>query len=252
MAAARRRRGIRGPLRTGLGKEEDALWLKRKATGLLRQALIAVGIFGLVIFVSTTRPPYAPLVERAVKYAATKDYSYDDVASWIVGLREVDFPDSWTEVREVFLGWWNRSQQPPEDDSGSWGLLVPASGPITSGFGWRIHPLYDELRYHTGIDIGAVEGSDVIAVRAGEVADVTEDETWGKHVLITHESDMQSFYAHLAEARVAKGETVSRGQVIGTVGRTGKVASAHLHFELREKGEPVDPEPLIRAAGGGT
>ncbi|MDP2872185.1 MAG: M23 family metallopeptidase [Bacillota bacterium] len=251
MAAYRRRGGVRGPIHTRLAPRGEMEWLKRNAATVAKQAAVALFIFGLVVYVLGVGPPYWPLVERAARYAASADYTYAEVVDGILGLKDMSLPRSLPEAKALILRWWT-GRDPLEAGGIEWSLLAPASGAISSPFGWRTHPVHKDLRYHTGVDIAAPEGSDVLAAREGQVLAVGDDELWGINVSIQHAGDQVTFYAHLAQALVAKDQQVVRGQVIGKVGRTGSVVDAHLHFELRQKGEPIDPEPLIRAAGGGT
>lgn len=251
MAAYRRRGGVRGPIYTRLARDGELKWLKRNAVTAMKQAAAALFIFGLVVYVLGVGPPYWPLVERAARYAATADYSYAEIVDAILGIKDISLPRSLPEARSLVVRWWT-GRGPAEEAGGpEWNLMPPAAGPISSSFGWRTHPVYKDLRYHTGVDIAAPEGTDVVAAREGKVAAVGEDEIWGINILLQHEGDQTTFYAHLSQALAARDQQVRRGEVIGKVGRTGKVVDAHLHFELRQKGEPVDPEPLIRAAGGG-
>lgn len=251
MAAYRRRGGVRGPVRTRPAPGGELRWLRRNAVLAAKQAVVCLFVFGLVVYVLGVGPPYWPLIERAARYAATADYGYDEIVDGILRIKDISLPRSLPEARALVLRWWTGRDGSDETGGPEWNLVPPAVGAISSPFGWRTHPIYNDLRYHTGVDIAALEGSDVVAAREGQVLAVGDDEIWGNNVLLQHAGDQVTFYAHLSEVLVTKGQQVKRGQVIGKVGRTGKVSDAHLHFELRQKGEPVDPEPLIRAAGGG-
>gem|GEM_PF-3146578 len=238
------------PIRARPDRSGDGQWVTKAAQTVLRQAAIAVLIFGLASFGLTANQPYRPLVASVVGYASSAHHTYDDITAWVLSLRGLQIPASWQEVQEVWLRLRGQGDggAPKGDD---WGLIWPAQGPITSGFGWRAHPIHNDIRYHTGVDIGAPLGAQVVAARAGEIAETGSDDIWGLYVLIQHDRDSSTFYAHLGQVSVSKGQQVSRGQSIGTVGNTGQVSDAHLHFEIREKGNPVDPEPLLRAAATG-
>lgn len=98
----------------------------------------------------------------------------------------------------------------------------------------------------TGINIDVPEGSSVKAAETGTVIYVGSGvEGYGNLILIRHPNGYVSAYAHLADMSVAKGASVSRGQAIGTVGKTGSVSKPQLHFELRKGATPVDPVPLL-------
>jgi murein DD-endopeptidase MepM/ murein hydrolase activator NlpD len=123
-----------------------------------------------------------------------------------------------------------------------------ARGSITSGFGTRSSPFSGHPEIHTGIDIGANRGTEVFAVREGVIITTGFDSTYGNFILIEHQNGYQSFYGHLESILVEKNQKVSSGTIIGKVGTTGKSTGPHLHFELRKKGIPVNPEKIIRNA----
>ena len=95
--------------------------------------------------------------------------------------------------------------------------------------------------HHDGIDFIADAGTPVLAAAAGEVVTADFDPKYGYHVIIQHEGGYTTLYAHLAELRVAAGDTAEAGTEIGTVGNTGQSTGPHLHLELRKDGQPVDP-----------
>ncbi len=117
----------------------------------------------------------------------------------------------------------------------------PARGPVTSGFGWRFHPILGTSRMHTGIDIGAATGSPVYAAGAGEVLSAGWRGGYGRCIILLHGGEVATLYGHLSAIRVRVGQGVARGQVIGSVGSTGLSTGPHLHFEVRRNGVPVNP-----------
>jgi murein DD-endopeptidase MepM/ murein hydrolase activator NlpD len=114
------------------------------------------------------------------------------------------------------------------------GFIKPVEGySITSAFGNRIHPIYGDLRFHEGVDIGTPSGVPVKASRAGQVIFADWNGGYGKAVIIQHEAGYETLYAHLDELLVKAGDRVSQGKVIGLTGSTGYVTGPHLHFEIR-------------------
>lgn len=112
-------------------------------------------------------------------------------------------------------------------------VAVPA--PITSLFGWRIHPISGIQKLHTGTDIGAPMGTPVMAAMPGRVILADHLGGYGITVAIEHDNGMrQTLYAHMSELFVRPGDTVQQGTVIGRVGSTGASTGPHLHFELRQ------------------
>ncbi|MEX2394441.1 MAG: peptidoglycan DD-metalloendopeptidase family protein [Actinomycetota bacterium] len=121
------------------------------------------------------------------------------------------------------------------------GMTWPTSGPITSGFGWRTHPIFGTRRFHAGIDIGAPTGNTIVAAGAGEVVFAGSKNGYGNATIIDHGGGIATLYAHQSSIAVGVGAKVGIGQAIGAVGCTGYCTGPHLHFEVRVNGEPVDP-----------
>lgn len=128
---------------------------------------------------------------------------------------------------------------------GSGQLAWPASGPVTSPFGYRVHPIFGVRLLHTGIDIGASEGATVYAADDGVVVFVGEESGYGNVVAIDHGGGLATTYNHLSSFDVTTGQSVTRGEPIAAVGCTGYCTGPHLHFEVRVNGVPVDPMPYL-------
>ena len=124
---------------------------------------------------------------------------------------------------------------------GTGSLIWPVSGPVTSSFGWRIHPILGYRKLHTGIDIGAGYGAPIHAADSGTVIYATWMSGYGNVIIIDHGRGISTLYAHQSSLAVGNGARVSRGQTIGYVGSTGFSTGPHLHFEVRLNGNPVDP-----------
>jgi len=128
-------------------------------------------------------------------------------------------------------------------------LTIPVDGFVSSGFGWRTHPVLGEPAFHRGIDFSAPAGTPVHASATGVVTFIGPADTYGKLVLISHGDRMQSRYAHLEGIEVTTGMPVSPGQRIGRVGSTGRSTGPHLHFELVVDGRVVNPKPFLPEGG---
>ena len=124
---------------------------------------------------------------------------------------------------------------------GSGQLAAPVVAPITSDFGWRIHPIYGTRRLHAGTDFGVDDGTPVHAADGGVVVEAGWVSGYGYTVIIDHGNGMSTLYAHNSEVAVSPGQTVSKGQVVSYSGNTGGSTGPHLHFEVRINGEPTDP-----------
>ena len=115
------------------------------------------------------------------------------------------------------------------------------TGSVSSNFGWRQHPVSGGAKFHKGVDIAMRTGQDVPAARAGEVTFAGVQGAYGNTVVIDHGNGVSTRYAHLSEMLVKAGDGVADGQVIARSGATGRVTGAHLHFEVIEDGQPLDP-----------
>lgn len=120
-------------------------------------------------------------------------------------------------------------------------MLWPVSGPITSSFGWRTHPLFGTALFHSGLDIGVDYGTPVHAADGGTVIYADWMGGYGKAVIIDHGGGISTLYGHNSELLVSEGQTVRKGQVISYAGSTGYSTGPHVHFEVRVNGSPVDP-----------
>ncbi|CAN5885592.1 peptidoglycan DD-metalloendopeptidase family protein [soil metagenome] len=121
------------------------------------------------------------------------------------------------------------------------GFQWPVGGSITSGFGYRTHPVLGYQRLHAGTDFGAASGTPIVAAANGVVVSAGWLGGYGNAVVISHGGSIATLYAHQSRLAVGVGAGVSRGQVIGYVGSTGMSTGPHLHFEVRVNGGPVDP-----------
>jgi murein DD-endopeptidase MepM/ murein hydrolase activator NlpD len=124
-------------------------------------------------------------------------------------------------------------------------LMYPTIGPVTSNFGWRIHPILGIERFHSGIDFGADYGTLIYASESGRVIYSDWYGGYGNAVIIDHGNGITTLYAHCSELYVRDGDSVVKGQPIATVGSTGFSTGPHLHFELRANGEPIDPAAYL-------
>jgi murein DD-endopeptidase MepM/ murein hydrolase activator NlpD len=125
-------------------------------------------------------------------------------------------------------------------------LLWPVSGPITSPFGMRMHPVYGRPILHAGIDIAAAQGTTIAAAADGRVIVAGYQGDCGKMVAIDHHGGLSTIYCHMSQIFVGVGQDVQRGQAIGAVGMTGDATGPHVHFQVMQDGHPVDPMSFLR------
>jgi murein DD-endopeptidase MepM/ murein hydrolase activator NlpD len=116
----------------------------------------------------------------------------------------------------------------------------------TSGFGMRQHPILHTQRAHTGVDYAAPTGTPVMSVADGVVSESSYQGAYGNMVVIQHNANQSTVYAHLSRMNVRKGQTIKQGETVGAVGSTGLSTGPHLHFEFRINGRHVDPLTLAQ------
>ena len=112
-----------------------------------------------------------------------------------------------------------------------------------SAYGWRIHPIWGDRRFHAGEDIGAPSGTPILAADSGLVTVIPDNGNgYGNYIMINHGGGRVTLYAHMSGFAVSNGATVTQGQTIGYVGSTGNSTGPHLHFEVRVNGATTDPK----------
>jgi murein DD-endopeptidase MepM/ murein hydrolase activator NlpD len=126
--------------------------------------------------------------------------------------------------------------------------LWPLEGRVTSSFGERQDPINGEGAFHAGIDIAAPYGSPVRAAADGDVMNAAFGSGYGREVTISHGHDVMTLYGHLSSMAVVSGEHVSRGQIIGYVGQSGRSTGPHLHYEVRVHMVQVNPHKYLRTS----
>lgn len=123
-------------------------------------------------------------------------------------------------------------------------MVAPLPGArFSSAYGWRMHPVFKEMRLHTGADFAAPAGTPVNAIQAAKVVYMANRGGYGKTVVLKHDDTYSTLYAHLERYAPAltQGAYVKKGELIGFVGSTGNSTGPHLHYEIRKHGQPVNP-----------
>ncbi len=131
--------------------------------------------------------------------------------------------------------------------------IPPTAGYLSSGFGISVNPFsrsneYGDglLGYHTGLDICNSLDTPIQATADGEVEEAGWMDRYGWGIRIRHTDDLETLYAHMDRLDVKVGQKVSRGDILGLMGRSGNATGVHLHYEVRLKGKPVNPQPYLR------
>lgn len=116
---------------------------------------------------------------------------------------------------------------------------------LTSNFGYRTDPFTGRAAFHAGIDIAGKVGDPIYAAGAGKVITTARDGSHGKYIVVEHPEGLQSWYLHLHDIGVSEGDTVTKGQKIGSLGNTGRSTGPHLHFEIVKGSSPINPLPYL-------
>ncbi len=139
------------------------------------------------------------------------------------------------------------AQQKPQGTPNSGGWVMPIRyDMVTSGYGYRIHPIYGTKRMHHGIDLAAPKGRAIVASRSGIVTNANYESDAGYNVTINHMDGFASVYMHMTHYIVSAGDKVVAGQVIGYCGSTGASTGPHLHFGIYYNGSSVNPAHYLR------
>ena len=116
---------------------------------------------------------------------------------------------------------------------------------LTSPYGYRTHPTTGQWKFHNGVDLANNQGTPIYAARSGKVTVATYGGTYGYYVTINHGDGFSSLYAHMTHDVVSVGQTVTKGQLIGYMGSTGRSTGPHLHFSIFYNGSSVNPMNYI-------
>jgi murein DD-endopeptidase MepM/ murein hydrolase activator NlpD len=137
--------------------------------------------------------------------------------------------------RRSFYLWRNAQLRPS---------IWPLYGRLLSHFGRRNDPFSGEHAFHSGVDISAPTGTPVRATADGVVTFAQYYGGYGKLIVIRH-GDFETYYGHLSRIQVVEGQEIRRGEIIGASGATGRVTAPHLHYEVRQRGNPINPYPFL-------
>jgi murein DD-endopeptidase MepM/ murein hydrolase activator NlpD len=129
--------------------------------------------------------------------------------------------------------------------TGSW----PVNGRVTCSYGARTDPFSGEGAYHTGVDMAAPAGTEVVAAADGTVVHAGWYSGYGRLVVLDHGNRYETYYGHLSRVDVLEGQSIHRGERIGAVGSSGRSTGPHLHYEVRVGGVPVNPYRFLSRSG---
>ena len=120
-------------------------------------------------------------------------------------------------------------------------VIAPVKGNVGSEFGMRNHPIYGREIFHYGIDIEAEEGTPIMAAMGGKVEKTARNDGYGNYIIINHEEELFTLYAHCSEIIAEEGQEIKIGESIAKVGNTGNTSGTHLHFEIWKDKKALNP-----------
>ncbi len=124
--------------------------------------------------------------------------------------------------------------------------IPPSNGRISSSFGWRKDPFHGQKRMHNGIDFVDQYAAPVYATANGTVISAKVNSGYGKQIIINHGNGYKTSYSHLSSYEVAEGDIVTKGEIIGRMGSTGRSTGVHLHYEVHLDGKVMNPTQYIK------
>ena len=185
---------------------------QRKRNGCLPIVLLAVVI---VIFLIIGKTPWKKNLDYFLRGEADIGQFYKDIQ--VSYFKNLTYPD----------------------------FIFPLSGTVTSPFGERNNPISGQPEQHTGIDIDLSAGNNVKASADGTVAKIGVDERFGNYLILSHNEQFSTCYAHLEQIRVTEGAAVRQGDDVAIAGNTGVTTGPHLHFEIRKGEKRMNPIPFL-------
>lgn len=201
---------------------------------LLLQVFISLIIIALVLLVNSINLKIAKAATQGIKKTLNWQMDFGKIEQV---LKDFNSP------KEKENG--NNINKEEVLDTNSSAFIMPLEGEVTSLFGERIHPVFNTIKEHNGIDIDGNYGDKIKASMEGRVSKVGEDSTLGKYIKIEN-GIYGTLYAHCSKVIVREGQNVKQNDIIAEVGDTGLASGPHLHFEIWADGKPINPLEKIK------
>jgi len=221
-------------------------YCKEKIKGMLSYNVDIKSVFGSIDgFLENARNNREGANEDSiVKEDNDKPKKYENVEEddmYVKAVESISTTDE-TEIKTESL---DKKDTDSQDFDNS--FIIPVGGIIGALHGERIYTAEGAEEIHQGIDIKALKGTPIKAAAKGEVIETGESQAYGKYIKIKHGEEIISIYAHCSELLVNKGQSVAKGEAIAKVGNTGTSQEPHLHFEVWEKGNAVNPLDFMQS-----
>jgi murein DD-endopeptidase MepM/ murein hydrolase activator NlpD len=191
--------------------------------------------------------------------AAAYNGGSERVRAYLAGTKTLS--EETTQYKALVAGMWSERGAEESATYRAWRQRIreraakratsPVSGAqVTMAYGEATNPFSGKREKHAGIDLAKEAGTPVVAPLGGTVRSAALDGDRGNAVVLDHGNGLESRFHHLGDMAVAPGQTIAKGDKIGTVGSTGKSTGPHVHFEVRDQGEPIDPSAYVTASEG--
>ena len=209
-----------------LGKSERFSFKKLVAG----QSAICVIILIAVLFVAFSPEGAMEFEKKCVKFILTQNTEFQDIPN---------------KIREFAFKYIFDKKTEETEKKALLDMVVPLSGRFESPFGMRLHPTENVEKFHYGVDISAPDGEKIFCSQKGVAKEVAENAEYGKYIIVDHGDDIFTLYAHCSEIIAKTGDEIKAGQLIAKVGSSGSATGAHLHFEIRDGENWLDPAEFI-------
>lgn len=205
---------------------------------LLLQAFISLVIAAAVLLINNIDMSFTNMISEGIHTTINWNVDFSDAIGTFTDVKGL-IPEAKERTGISDVGIKSFEDNPT--------FIMPVDGAITSEFGERVHPVFNTVKMHNGIDIDAEIGTPIKSSTAGTVLKVGEDDINGKYVRVKS-GKYEVVYAHCYKISVKEGQKVNQGDILGETGDTGVVSGPHLHFEVLEDGKPISPMELLGEA----
>lgn len=202
---------------------------------IIKQSFISIAVLLILFFVSVSSDETYVFPKKAVRFILTQNTDIKQIPACVKDFINENIRNKEEKVeRSVLLD-----------------MTLPANGTIESPFGERLHPTDNVKKFHYGVDIAMPCGTNVLCAQKGVAKEVSENDDYGKYIIVDHGDSICTLYAHLESIIANSGDEIDKGQLIAKSGESGKVTGPHLHFEIREGENWLNPEDFIDFDNGG-
>ena len=210
----------------------------------LQESLFRIGEYNEILSLTSKLEPVNMSTKRmgVGGFPQSKEFYSPELDSSVKGLEtQIEKIYNLVKLEEQSLGKSGRKLEELQNRLSHIPSIWPTQGYITSGYGWRRHPITGKREFHYGYDIANRPYTPIVATANGTVSSVRRYGGYGLIIEIDHGYGFTTRYAHLAQAYVKQGQKVKRGEKIAAMGSSGFVTGTHLHYEVRVLGRTVNP-----------